>query len=154
MKLVPMIVLLLVAVSPTASGQKKKNEIYTDRRAEQEVRTAHSERLQALINRDLGTLEKLLADDLIYISPTGRAQTKAEILSDLKSGALKVSSIEPSDMMVRLYGKAAVITYITKSSFFDSGGNHNDQIRSTNVYVKVQGRWQLVSQQMTRITSP
>src|SRR5215472_14669568 len=149
MKQVVLIVVLTAAALCVAPGQMKaRNETST---AEQEVRQVHRSRLQALVSADLNKLDKIVGDDLIYISPVGKVQTKAEIVSDLKSGALKVSSIEQGDPNVRIYGNTAVVTYLTTSKFVDNGREYNNQIRSTSVYVKRNGHWQLVSQQMTRV---
>lgn len=72
-------------------------------------RKTHSERLRALATSNVSTLDQIVGDDLVYISPAGKVQTKAEIVNDLKSGTLKVSSIEPGDMNVRVYGNTAVV---------------------------------------------
>ncbi len=124
-------------------------------KAEQEVSKVHSERLQALVQGDLAKLDQIVGDDLVYISPTGQVQTKAEVVADRKSGALKVSAIEAEDVQVRVYGETAVVTYRTiNKGFLDNGKDFSGQIRATSVYVKRDGRWQLVSQQMTRIAQP
>ena len=135
-----------IALSQTTN---KKSDPYS--KAEQEVRKVHSERLRALAKSDVATLDQIVGNDLVYISPVGKVQTKAEIVTDLKSGVLKVSSIEQGDENVRVYGNTAVVTYLTTSKFVDNGKDYNNRIRSTSVYVKRHGRWQLVSQQMTRV---
>jgi len=151
MKQVVLIVVLTAAALCVAPGQMKaRNETST---AEQEVRQVHRSRLQALVSADLNRLDKILADDLIYISPIGKVQTKAEIVSDLKSGALRVSSIEQGEPGVRVYGDAAVVVYLTTSKFSDNGKEYNNEIRATSVYVRRDGRWQLVSQQLTRVAA-
>ena len=152
MKRVLLIAMLTITVLSIALGQLKTDKSNKNSAAEQEVKQTHKERLQALINADISKLDKIVGDDLIYISPVGKVQTKAEIVSDLKSGALKVSSIEQGDPNVRIYGNTAVVTYLTTSKFVDNGREYNNQIRSTSVYVKRDGHWQLVSQQMTRVT--
>lgn len=151
MKRIFVIAALVITASSLALGQTTNKKSGKNNKAEQEVRKVHSERLKALATSNVSTLDQIVGDDLVYISPVGKVQTKAEIVNDLKSGALKVSSIEPGDMNVRVYGNTAVVTYLTVSKFMDNGREYNNQIRSTSVYVKRHGRWQLVSQQMTRV---
>ncbi|HVS82585.1 MAG TPA: nuclear transport factor 2 family protein [Pyrinomonadaceae bacterium] len=152
MKRILLIAALTVTVLSVALGQMKTHKANKNNAAEQEVKQVHKERLQALVNADISKLDKIVGDDLIYISPTGKVQTKAEIVSDVKSGALKVSSIEQGDANVRIYGNTAVVTYLATAKFVDNGREYNNQIRSTSVYVKRNGHWQLVSQQLTRVT--
>jgi ketosteroid isomerase-like protein len=142
---------LTIPLLSSAVGQARADNTGKDGAAEREVKQVHKERLEALVKADISTLDKIVGDDLIYVSPVGRVQTKAEIVSDLKSGALKVSSIEQGVPNVRVYGQTAVVNYLTTSKFVDNGREYNNQIRSTSVYVKRGGRWQLVSQQMTRV---
>ena len=151
MKRIFVIAALAITASSLALGQTTNKKSGANNKAEQEVRKTHSERLKALATSNVSTLDQIVGDDLVYISPVGKVQTKAEIVNDLKSGALKVSSIEPGDMNVRVYGNTAVVTYLTVSKFMDNGREYNNQIRSTSVYVKRHRRWQLVSQQMTRV---
>src|SRR5262245_48758554 len=145
--------MLTIAVLSVALGQMKTDKTNKDSAAEQEVKQTHKERLQALVNADISKLDKIVGDDLIYISPIGKVQTKAEIVSDLKSGALRVSSIEQGEPGVRVYGDAAVVVYLTTSKFSDNGKEYNNEIRATSVYVRRDGRWQLVSQQLTRVAA-
>lgn len=151
MKRIFVIAALAITASSVALGQTTNKTSDANHEAEQEVRKTHSERLKALATSNVSTLDRIVGEDLVYISPVGKVQTKAEIVNDLKSGALKVSSIEPGDTNVRVYGNTAVVTYLTVSKFVDNGKEYNNQIRSTSVYVKRDGRWQLVSQQMTRV---
>src|SRR5262249_11353085 len=150
-RILPIATLAITALS-LALGQTNADKA-KDSAAEQEVKQTHKERLQALVDGDITKLDKIVGNDLIYISPVGKVQTKAEIVSDLKSGALKVSSIEQGDPNVRIFGQTAVVTYLTTSKFVDNGREYNNQIRSTSVYVKRNGQWQLVSQQMTRLAT-
>jgi len=151
MKRIFIIAMLLIAESSFVFGQPAIRNTAINSKAEQEVRKVQSDRLKALAMSDISKLDQIVGNDLIYISPVGKVQTKADIVTDLKSGALKVSSIEPVEMTVRIYGNTAVVNYMTVSKFIDNGKDYNNQIRSTSVYVKRQGRWQLVSQQMTRV---
>jgi len=120
-------------------------------KAEEEVLKVHNERLQALVQGDISKLDQLVADDVIYTSPTGKVQNKAEIVADLRSGALKVEFIGSVDAMVRIYGDTAVVTYGSTTKFRDKGQDISGPLRATAVYVKRQGHWQLVAQQLTRI---
>ena len=147
-----MVVVLAAAVSRPVPGQSASAGGESQRLAEQEVKKVHDHRLRALASGDVAALDRIVGEDLIYVSPTGKLQGKGSIVTDLKSGALKVSSVAQGDEKVRVFGETAVVNYVTSSRFVDNGNDYDTQIRCTSVYVKRQGRWQLVSQQMTRVT--
>ena len=152
MKRILVIAALTITVLSVALGQMRTDKANKTSAAEQEVKRVHKERLQALVTGDISKLDKIVGNDLVYISPVGKVQTKADIVSDLKSSSLKVASIiEQGDANVRVYGNTAVVNYLTSSKFVDNGKEYDNQIRSTSVYVKRDGHWQLVSQQMTRV---
>ena len=126
----------------------------TTTQLEQEVLAAHSERLRALVSGDVATLNRVLSDDLTYTSVAGRVQSKAEIIADVKSGALKVTTADANDVKVRVYaGATAVLNYRSAARFVDNGQNIAGALQATSMYVKRDGRWQIVAQQLTRIAS-
>lgn len=130
------------------------NKAATNSPIEQEVLAAHRERLRALVSGDAATLDRLLSDDLTYTSVAGRVQSKAEIVADARSGALKVAAADADDVKVRVYaGTTAVVTYRSAASFVDRGQTIAGALRATSVYVKQDGRWQMVAQQLTRMAS-
>ncbi len=126
----------------------------TNSQVEQEVLAAHKERLRALVSADVATLDRLVSDDLTYTSVAGRVQSKADIVAALESGALRVATADADDVKVRVYADTtAVVTYRSAARFVDRGQNIAGALRATSVYVKRDGRWQLVAQQLTRIAS-
>ena len=147
-------VALAIGAAALALGQTHAAAASENQSASQQaVLAAHNERLRALVSGDVAALDRIVGDDLISTSPTGKVQTKAQIVSDLKSGALKVSTADTYDVKVRVYGDAAVVTYRSAVNFVDNGQQITGGLRCTSVYIKRGDRWQLVSQQLTRITS-
>src|SRR5580704_7664478 len=69
-----------------------------------------NERADAQVRGDLATLGRVLGDDLTYVHASGLVQSKAEFLSDLKSGKRTYTSIKTSDVNVRLLKETAIVT--------------------------------------------
>lgn len=145
------IAVFLLGTISIGFGQSAEMNTSVMSKSEQEVRKVQSDRLNALANGDISKLDQILGNDFISISPQGKVQTKADVVKDLKSGALKVSLIEPIEMNVRVYENTAVINYLTVTKYVDNGKNFDTQIRATSVYVKRDDRWQLISQHMSRV---
>jgi hypothetical protein len=85
------------------------------------------------------------------IGPDGKVQTRAELLADLRSGALKVASSANDDMKVRVYPAAAVVTYRNFDKRTYKGTESSGQYRRTDVFVKKGARWLIVASQGTRV---
>ena len=145
------IAIFLLGTISIVLGQNAEKNTSAMSKSEQEVRKVQSDRLNALATGDISKLDQILGNDFISISPQGKLQTKADVVKDLKSGALKVSLIEPIELTVRVYENTAVINYLTSTKYVDNGKNFDTQIRATSVYVKRDDRWQLISQHMSRV---
>lgn len=104
-----------------------------------------NERIQAQIHADATALDRIYADDFIGVGPSGTVRTKPQVLSDFTSGDLKFQSITTDDVQVRVYENTAVETGRSIMIGQDKGQTVPRDTRFTRVWVKQQGRWQLVA---------
>ena len=121
---------------------------------EQEVRQMIQKYRSALLQRDIPMLEKIWADDYVFVNASGEVLTKAQRLSNLKSGATSLDSInEEENITVRVYQNSAVVTSRVTLKGQYSGKQISGQYRSTLVWVKGPAGWQLVSNQLTALAT-
>jgi ketosteroid isomerase-like protein len=118
---------------------------------EADVLALEAKRVQAMLSADLATLESILAEDLSYSHSSGKVETKAEFIESVRSGRLKYRSFERSDVKVRIYGDAAVVTGRADVKVQSSGEELALPIRYLDVYVKTRGTWRMVAWQSTRL---
>ena len=116
-----------------------------------EVKHTESLRVKALLGNDVAVLDHILADDLLYTHSTGKVEHKGELLSLLASGVLRYKKFACSDVQVRIYGKAAVITGRADVHVEFQGKSHHVLLRYTAVYAKKNGSWQMVAWQSTKM---
>src|SRR5262249_56847270 len=65
----------------------------------------------AFMKRDVAALEKIWADDSIFVNASGEVLTKEQNLANIKSGATELlTMIEEDGMAVRVYQQSAVTT--------------------------------------------
>ena len=107
MKRVVIVLAFVVAASPLALGQGGS--------VEQSIKALTEQPRQAFLKADAATLDKLLADDYIWIDSVGATRTKADALEGFKSGKLKYEAVEYSDMKVRVYGDTALVNTTANS---------------------------------------
>jgi ketosteroid isomerase-like protein len=157
-RIVPVAVLLTLAATCLAFGQEaavmNTKGSHSNSTVEQEIQQFHREYGHAQLTNDIAMLERIWADDHIFINTFGVVQTKAERLADAKSGTRKIDSFHLDDVQVRVYGNTAVVTSHATIKMQLRGQELSFQARGIDVYVKKNGRWQVVAAQATRIAQP
>ncbi len=122
--------------------------------AEQALTKIEQDMLAALLKKDAAGFGRHFADDAVLTTPDGTVQTKAQLLADVKSGDLVLESSSLSDMKVRVFGDAAVVTYGTTDKGKYKKQDISGRYRWTDVFVRRAGEWQLVAGQGTPIPPP
>jgi ketosteroid isomerase-like protein len=141
-----------VALLSFAFGESATQQESQDNTSEQEVRQMIEKYRAALLKRDVPVLEKIWADDYVFVNASGEVLTKAQRLANVKSGATTLDSIsEEENITVRVYQNSAVATSRVTIKGQYSGQPISGQYRSTHVWVKGSAGWQLVSNQLTTL---
>lgn len=111
---------------------------------------------QANIRRDKAFFERIEADEFIFTDSGGGITTKAEDVASLDkpAGEFKLISYEVDEMKVSVYGNTAVVTGRTTTVLRGKEREITNKSRFTDVFVKRDGRWQLVAGHSSRIREP
>src|SRR5436309_3280441 len=80
------------------------------RNPEQELLQLERDWGTANLKKDVALLNRILSEDFTAVNIRGKAETKAETLSNLGDKTSTITSWVDSNMKVRLYGDAAVVT--------------------------------------------
>jgi len=96
---------------------------------------------------DLRKLSSYLADDYFLIGVGGNTRNKETRLAWLKDNVSLLSTIRPSDLKVRHYGSAAVVTGLV--TITDESPTVYE--RFTHVWALKGDSWQMVSGQVTAV---
>src|SRR5215813_1552715 len=123
-------------------------------RAQEEIRKIEEERNQAILAGDAAALDRLTSDDYTFITQRGELRTKAEIVDGFKAGSFRYSARDVTDLTVRVYGDAAVVTGRANQKGTEKGGDYSGENRFTRVYVRQGGRWMTVALQVTLVAKP
>jgi uncharacterized protein (TIGR02246 family) len=101
----------------------------------------------ALLTHDASAIEKMVADDFIGTSSSGKQGDKATLLAEAKRDTNTYTSAVSSDMTVRTFGpNVAVVTGIAKETGKTKGGKtFSHSYRFTDTWVERNGEWQCVA---------
>jgi ketosteroid isomerase-like protein len=108
-------------------------------------------RMNAMAQKDFGTLNAVLSDDLVYTHSSARLDTKQSLIQGMQSGTTAYTSIEPSGVKAQEFGNAVVLTGSCRISVTANGRPNSFGVRFTDVYVNKGGQWQMVAWQSTRL---
>lgn len=100
---------------------------------------------EAHVAGDADALERLSADDLVVTVPGMPPMTKSEAFAVVRSGRMKFQSYRTSDVRIRIYGNAAVVTGRLQRARTIGDRKAEDDWRFTKVYVRKSGDWRVVA---------
>ena len=147
------VLLSIVAVGCESTGGSSSHEhhhkIAPDHK--QAVMKAGDQYIAALIAKDIPALQRLWADDLIFITPRGQVQNKAQRIADIQSGTTAFKSIDLQDVQIRQYGNAVAHVSRGKLNATYGGQDSSGDYRITMLWSRHGGEWQIHGIQMTAI---
>ena len=118
---------------------------------EEQIMKMERDRAAAVVKGDVAMLEGLTSDDYILINANGQLSDKATTMNNIKTGNIKLTANEVSDLKVRVYGDTAVVTGKSSAKGTIGGRELKGPVMFTRVYVKKNGKWQSVAFQQTPI---
>jgi len=120
-------------------------------KSKDEISALETARNEAIVHGDAAALERMTSDDYTFITLRGELRTKAEIVKGFSTGAFKYASREISDLNIRVYRDAAVVTGRASQKGAENGKDYSGDYRFTRVYVRQNGRWLTVALQTTLV---
>ncbi len=101
----------------------------------------------SLLKHDTSEIERIVADDFIGTSSSGKQGDKATLLAEAKRDTNTYTSATSSDMSVRMYGpNVAVVTGIARETGKTKAGKtFTNSFRFTDTWVERNGEWQCVA---------
>jgi ketosteroid isomerase-like protein len=108
----------------------------------------------AVVKADVAFLERVLHQDYVHTRSRGTVENRAQYLDHRKTGGVDYEALIADEINVRLDGDTAVVTGRTTAKGKDQQGALEGQRRWTRVFLRRDGRWQLVAYHGTPIQKP
>jgi len=110
-----------------------------------------AQRMTAMSQGDVGTLNALISDDLVYTHSSARLDTKQSLIENMQTGKTVYTAVVPSDVKAQDCGDAVILTGVARISVKSGDNAMNFGVRFTDVWVNKGGNWQMVTWQSTRL---
>lgn len=120
--------------------------------SEKEVRELEEKLADAIQTNDYAAIANCFASDLINIAPDGTTQDREALLTEIKK--TKMVQYKIREMKVRVYGDTSVVTSIATAKFHEKDGTIEERVANTDVLIRTNGNWKVVSSQTTQIQPP
>ena len=140
------ILIALICGLPLARGQAGSDE-----QSAQSIRKREEGWIDAARSKDTKPLEEMLADDYTLTNPSGQVVGREEFLARIKDGTFKIESGEYSNLKVRVYGDAAVVTGRVAIKGMWAESDVSGVYAFTDTFIRHAGKWQQVAGQVTRM---
>jgi len=140
----------LVALGSLSAQQKAESPANPE--IEKTIINIEDEKDRAMQTRDMAVLDRIYADDLVFVNAKGQVLTKAQRMKEFESEKVKYLSFDQGDYRFHIYGDTVVLTGRSNSVVNYHGTVNSVPRRFTSVYTKLNGQWRLVAHQATLIT--
>jgi ketosteroid isomerase-like protein len=112
------------------------------------VRQAADGWTKGAVQQDAAALQRYLADDLQYAHAGGNLQNKEQYIAAVTKGRSRYESFTFSDVKVKFYGDAAVLTAYVDVKLT---GQEPFRVRTLQVYTRSGNHWRMAAHQSTRL---
>ena len=103
-----------------------------------------SEYQEAVKNNDAATIDRLLPEDFILQSSTGKTYTKTDVLNEAKNKAAVYEVQNDGDAIVRVWGSTAVITAKLHAKGTENGRPFDYSLWFSDTYTRAPNGWRYV----------
>ena len=152
MKQLHLIVFLTIVAASTALAQSERKVAPSQRSVERQLIELERQLSDALVRENAAVLDRLWSNDLVFTFPNSKVSSKAQRLPGQKPSNQSSQSTSINDQVkVYLYGNTAVVTVLSTWKGKAGTEEYSDQYQATHVWVKQQGRWQLVAAHVSQV---
>lgn len=118
---------------------------------ESEIKDLSQKRVQWLLKGNVDSLVNLYDENSVTIHGNGMIRTTSEHINDIKSGRPVYKSIDIQESSVKDFGNTAVLVGKGVFSISINGQNMTQNMVFTEVYLKKNGQWKLISRQASQV---
>lgn len=120
---------------------------------EREILRLEEELRQAEMRLDVATLDRTYADDIMVTAPIGIVVDKPAVMAEVQDAVAnaQVEAFDKDDFKVRAFGDTAVASYRLTAQARYQGQPISQHLRLTDVWMKREERWQVVSRHTAHI---
>lgn len=108
------------------------------------IKQIEYELVDAFLNQDIKTLDRILADEFIITDPNRPSCTKAKYLVELEANRISFKSLVINEMNVSVIEGTAVVTGKATANGYSVDGPYKGEHSFMDVYIRKGSNWQTI----------
>jgi hypothetical protein len=113
-----------------------------------EVHSLNERWNQAWLEKDAATVDRLMAEDYIYVAPNGSILDRHAILTIIRSPTYRLDYARRTEVLVRALGhEAAIVRHGSQAAGSFEGTSFTDDHRCVMICERQAGEWRVVMEQ-------
>ena len=150
------LVLLVAALTATVTFSQTKDEA----KIVDDIKKMDTQWIiEAYSSKELKDFDRIVANDFQITGANGKIQNKAQKRANVAADYTvwtpdAIFKIDEASSNVRIFNNTAVSTGFIIENYMYKTTKINGHVHFTNVYLKRNGRWQVVASQFTNIKQP
>ncbi len=101
--------------------------------------------VDAIVKKDIPTIQRVIADDFVGVSSSGGSYTKSLAIEDLQGGQYVVEKMDLTEVAVTTFGNTAVAFTTQDEASHYGTTNTSGRYRYMDVWLMRNGQWQVVA---------
>jgi ketosteroid isomerase-like protein len=138
LRICSIVILCLFTVFAIPSSAQERDTANSIRKLEEKWTESYKK-------RQIDILSSLLAEDFVITVEDGNTYSKSGYITHSADPSVQVDVAEISDLKVRMHGDTAVVTGAYHERGKSNGKPYEYHDRLTDVWMKVGGKWQVIS---------
>ena len=118
---------------------------------EKEIALLENKLFLAMKKGDVETLDNLISDELQFVSLGGVVLNKEDDLSAHRKRTFKISKIEPSEQVIKIFGEVATVTVLVDLVASFSDQPITGKFRFGRTWYKSNNDWKIITGTFTQI---
>ena len=136
------LIVSLVILSAFAASGNSADEVKT-------VAALDTEYQAAVKINDANTMDRILANDFVVVTGSGRIYTKSDLLTMARAKRIQYEHQEDTNKTVRVWGDTAVVTAVLWLKGIDQGNPFDWHVWFSDTYVRTSSGWRYVHGQVS-----
>lgn len=140
-KITPLILLLIMSLTNISAQTKSIKEV---EKAVEKLRLA-------MVSGNKADLEAIASDKLVYGHSGGKAETKAEFVGTIASGASDFVNITLTNQTIVIEKNTAIVRHVLDADTNDGGNPGKIRMAILLTFIKEKGSWKMMGRQAVKL---
>jgi ketosteroid isomerase-like protein len=132
------------ALADSKSSKMASSIVAADSRTIEKIEQLDIDYQSAVARNDAATMNRILADDFILTTGTGKVFAKADLLEEARSQRITYERQDDSERKVRVWGDTAVVTALLWAKGKEDGKPFEYRVWFSDTYAQINGSWRYV----------